>query len=130
MKINQENNMMDVVAIANVSSRPEAIAMTSAGNFVISDWPNDSIMEVEVNVDGVAEIRKKFDVSGLFEDPKNISLDRNTGDIYVTDKQNGTVTKLIDFDVFALPNDIVRGPSNEIFVLNKNRISIINGNSL
>ena len=128
MKINQETNMMDVVAIANVSSRPEAIAMTSTGNFVISDWPSDLIMEVE-NVNGVAEIKEKFDVSGLFEDPKNISLDRNTGNIYVTDKQNGTITKLTDFDVFGFPIDIIAGPSNEIFITEPGQNRILQFNS-
>ena len=99
MKVD-DNNVLLRGFDASVSERPEAISMTGNENeFVISDWfnkPSNQTIVVVENTDGVGKEVNRFNVTGLFESPKNISVDRKTGDIWVADNQNNTVSKLDD----------------------------------
>ncbi len=102
------------------SDRPEAIARTPTGDFVISDWDNDDndfILQVS---DGgnLAIVKEKFNVTGIFEEPKNISVDAESpNDIYITDITNKTVSKLSHFDIFGSPLGLATLDSN-LFVAN------------
>lgn len=128
MKINSSSNMLDLAFNATeVTSRPEGIAMTGAGTFMISDWKNNTIIEAQ-NDNGKGTVKERFDVSGLFVEPRNISVDRSTGDIYVTDKANGTITRLANFTIFDSPSGLGISPSNEVYVVDTDnyRISIFN----
>ena len=118
--------------VADISSKPEGIAVNGTipnQTFFISDWPNNKIFEVK-DAGEKGEKIKEIDISGLFKDPKNIAI--NQDDIYVTDFQGASVTKLNDFEIFESPEGIVRDNLGNIIVADSgtNQVSKFNSSGI
>jgi DNA-binding beta-propeller fold protein YncE len=129
--LNQRVMMMDDREDLQISfdlpqiTSPEAISITGTGNFMISDWPEEIIKTTDNGT-----TLEKFNVTGFFVDPEFLSVDQNTGHIYVTDSQNGTITKLNPFDIFGQPQgiEVHQGNDNKIYVVDrtKNLVNLFN----
>jgi len=96
------------------------IAISKSGvnwdKFTISDWSENKIIQTTDN----GTILKTFDVQGLFEKPEYLSVDKATGDIYVTDSINGTISILDDFGIFNSPKGIeVDKNSDTVYVVDE-----------
>jgi len=84
--------------------RPEGISDLGGGGisneFFISDWFNEKIFNLR-NINGTTELVEELDVTGLFEDPEYLSVKNNK--IYVTDIENGTITRIDKISTFTSP---------------------------
>ena len=113
MQMSQNGILSPFFDTSGISSRPEGIAHVSGDIYYISNWDDNTIHKVDKNVQQAIE-REVIDVSELFDDPKNISY--RDGIIYITDKEGGTISKLIDFPIFDEPIGIANDTSNNILV--------------
>lgn len=126
-RILHQTSTNDVEALFEISglgqnARPEGISLTPDGTYMIGNWKEDKILEVN----GTGNIIKEFDIQGLFADTdiinkKMITVDQENSDIYVTDSINGTITKLIDFDIFGNNLRGVESNTNSVFVADKSK---------
>jgi len=108
------------------SENPEAISFNPFGIFAIADWDNNNEDFILGVTDGgdFASIFRIFNVTGLFEDPKNIAIPKSPdsaslNDIYVTDFANGTVSRLSEFEMFTSPRAVATDDS-KVYVTHLN----------
>lgn len=114
MKLDSDGMFDIAFTTDSVSDRPEAIDAVDSDTYIISDWENNLIVRADV-VGNSSSIEKQFDVTGLFEEPKNIANFSNS--IFVTDKQNGTVTKLTEFSIFDDLKGISVDENDNVYVV-------------
>lgn len=107
---------------SNATLDPEAIAFNGSNTFLISEWPK-KILEVE-DVGEDVNVLREFNVNGLFADPKNMAVHGST--IFVTDKTNGTVTKLMDRDAFGLAKGIVVDNNDNVLIVDNQNNTVAN----
>ena len=131
MKLDSMGALDVAFSTSGITDRPEGIDRIDSNNFLLSEWENEKIMQVNTST-GVTQLTKTFDVSGLFEEPQNIAVQGDN--IFVTDSFNRTVTRIDNTDAFlaprtlGTPNDIV-SDGNSLFVVDSGNSRIINFDS-
>ena len=97
---------------------------------MVGNWKEDKILEVN----GSANIIKEFDIEGLFAETdvinkKMITVDQENDDIYVTDSISGTITKLIDFDIFGNNLRGIESTNNSVYVADQSKNEVYQFNT-
>ena len=123
LMIDGQENLERAFEAPQISS-PEAISVFGT-NYLISDWSNDKIFEVN-NTAGNAITLREIELSGIFSNPKNIAA--KGSDIFVTD-EDGKLFKITDRTVFSNPTGLTVNGSGSLLVADSSNNRIINFNS-